>query len=205
MKKFINGFLVAILLFSIAVSPASASGQVADGVVSLEDVRQFGSEMGLTEKEILKEYEDYLSIKDYFEVKPDGTLYFNAEEAISNGVEKELVEYNDYMVNEQLAGELASCKGIKGKYSDGALIDEAYFDNCQTNTFVRILQAGGAISLIISAMSAFLGFPLVALVTTYAAVVMLYTAFELSNVDKGCGIVVSKPIWSKGSVTGQSC
>jgi hypothetical protein len=205
MRKFINGFVVIIFLFSLSVFPASASQQVEEGVVfTLEDVKQFGSELGLTEEEIIEEYNNYLIIKDYFKLNEDGSLYFDTEEAKSNRIEKELLEYNDYMVNEQMASMAYECKGQGGKWSDVLYKKEAWFDNCQTNEFVRLLQLGAAMSLMIAAANAFLGNAPAAFVSTMVGIIMGYTAFELSNVDRGCGIKVTKPI-GVGSISGQTC
>lgn len=142
---------------------------------------------GYTEDEVRKMVEDVSQIKDYFTIDSNNAASFDAESALEEGVDRELVLRTQKDM-EKLDGInlLSSCSGISGWYAPQEII---FFDSCQTSNIIYSIETTGNITTIAGLIIAYFA-PPAGIAVGIAGVLLNQGAAYLNHINRGYGIAV---------------
>ncbi|MEK5389233.1 hypothetical protein NSQ59_02465 [Margalitia sp. FSL K6-0131] len=202
MRKILTVFLACVLLFTVGFSVNANASTYSDQQI---DFKSMSEQIGISAEQLEQTYNDYLAIKDYISIGQDGYYSFDAEGALKNGVNEELVTStkNDFnninkgMKEAYNSGNyniLASCKG-KSKYEDTIDGGRVYINSCNTDKIVIALAAGAAASTIAGIISGAVGIVPGAVVNGIAAALYGFGATYVAAVDNGCGVIATWHKW----------
>lgn len=204
-KKGFVAFLVIILIFSITTTPISAKTQLTNGIKSEKlkqsDIKvgeiQTLKELGYSEEEIEQAIEDSEEIGKYIEIDQDFNFYFNEDEAIESGVNKQLVEETKKDIEKTREQTIKSnkdievqalCKGTTAYYAPQMM---TLLDNCVTNSITTAI-AGGALLTTIAGMliAAIPGAGFAGAQIGIAGALIGYGAYLIDSKNDGAGIFI---------------
>lgn len=153
-KNFVLKPVLMILALAITISTVFSFNVSANTVNTVEEVPE-------VDPEIQKETEKGLELSPYISSNNDGTINFNSQEAIANGIDETLVEEstevytkaNEIIISEnpeietkanqiQTYAAKSGCSG--SNYLDGNIFTGTlYINSCNVNSIIAVLAAGG--------------------------------------------------------------
>jgi len=143
---------------------------------------------GYSKKEIDVMLEEVVEIQDYFVFNENSNIFFDSDQAIKEGVDKELVlrtKADMEMLGEEI-NLLASCPGISGWYEAQSVF---FFDSCQTSEMVYWITTGANLSTIAGLITAYFN-PAAGLPVAIAGVLINQGAAYINRIDRGYGFSV---------------
>ncbi|MBU5212475.1 hypothetical protein [Heyndrickxia oleronia] len=191
--KFIVPMMAFVLIFSQVFSfPAEANSLQVENEKE-QAIYALQESFGYSKEEALELYEQVNSTSKYYTTSKDGSISFDSESALENGVDPSVVAQITSDLDKigknnlkNLNSTLASCKGMTffdpGQY-------RAYFDNCKTEDVVFYLTVAAGIVTIAGLIVSFIGCP-IGVSLQIAGVITGLEAAYLNHINKGCGVYI---------------